>query len=110
MPFKETGEEHIVVSIDNIYAPGSVTERVVLGGHHVLVTGYEVRKEEESKVEGVLSFAFRGGSLIPSKLPGLEAMLQNSSKVDGGNMRNRLAGLLYTLENLRKRDGESAEE
>jgi tRNA (guanine-N(7)-)-methyltransferase subunit TRM82 len=106
----ETGETHILVSIDNIHLPGSVTERLILGGHNVLVTGYEKRKNEDAKVESVLSFTIKDGSLVASQLPLVETIVRSQVEVGGGNTEGRLGGLLYTLENLRKRDGESAEE
>ena len=82
----------IVVSVDCIHKSGSTTEH---------------RDSQGQSINPLHSYAFQSLRLIPTST---FEVVDDPEKLDNGDAMGRLTNLLYSLENLRKSDGDSREE
>lgn len=79
-----TAESSLVVSVDNIHKPGSTTER---------------RGDTDDTVKSLHSYRFQGRELAAAST---FAVAPEDEELGSA----RLSNLLYSLENLRKREGD----
>jgi tRNA (guanine-N(7)-)-methyltransferase subunit TRM82 len=79
--------EKVLVSVDNIHKPGSITE---------------LRDSTEDSISPFQTFGFQQGGLVQDSFR--VATVEEGEVPEGA--ASGLRNLLYSLENLRKRDGE----
>lgn len=91
-PLPITGSsEDVVISIDTVHLPGSTTER---------------RSDASERDRALLGVQLRNMGLVSIEVVFNESTESCTSQLQNGDSKGRLSNLLYSLENLRKRDGE----
>jgi tRNA (guanine-N(7)-)-methyltransferase subunit TRM82 len=85
----------LLVSIDSIHKPGSTTEK---------------REDADGNLNPLQSYQFQEGKLILDGTFQLATADPDEGEASGSVASGRLTNLLYSLENLRKREGEAQEE
>ena len=82
----------LIVSIDNVHKSGSTTDR---------------REESEELFNSLCSYTFQTHQAITGAS---FDVVEGREDADNGNVLGKLGNLLYTLENLRKRESDVREE
>ncbi|KAE9381762.1 tRNA methyltransferas-like protein [Stipitochalara longipes BDJ] len=87
--------KRLLVSIDTIHTPGSTTKE---------------RENAGTSLNPLQSYKFKDGRLVQDESFQLGIAGRDDGEVSGSGASGRLTNLLYSLENLRKREGEGQEE
>jgi tRNA (guanine-N(7)-)-methyltransferase subunit TRM82 len=85
----------LVVSVDTVHKPGSITEEW---------------KDADKDTYPLQSYKFQDGKLIQAGAFQVPTPVRDEGDASGIGGSGRLTNLLYSLENLRKREGEAQEE
>ena len=89
------GSNRLVVSIDTTHKPGSTTEE---------------REDASQNLNPFQSYIFQNGKMVQDGTFQLAIAKQDEGEANGSGAPGRLTNLLYSLENLRKREGDMREE
>lgn len=85
----------LIVSVDTFHKPGSTTEEW---------------KDADKNTYPLQRYKFQDGKLIQEGVFQVPTPVRDEGDASGSGASGRLTNLLYSLENLRKREGEAQEE
>jgi tRNA (guanine-N(7)-)-methyltransferase subunit TRM82 len=91
----QSDSTQLIVSVDTFHKPGSTTEEW---------------KDADKDTYPLQRYKFQVGKLIQEGVFQVPTLVRDEGDASGSDASGRLTNLLYSLENLRKREGEAQEE